>query len=117
LPSQKHPRSVRCRQAADQNANCVTRPVRNSGQRRAGEQRSLIVTEARSSVASILEMETTMLSEHRRRLREIHWLNHAEHYLALVRDAVDKNPQDDDLRELMAAMQAALAKQRKLPLH
>lgn len=58
-----------------------------------------------------------MRSEHHRRLREIHWLSHAEHYLALVRDAVSKNPQDDDLRELMAAMEAALAKQLKQPLH
>jgi hypothetical protein len=51
------------------------------------------------------------------RLREFHWLSHADHYLALVRDAVEKNPHDDELRELMVAMEAAMAAQPKGPLH
>ncbi|HEY6942406.1 hypothetical protein [Dokdonella sp.] len=59
-----------------------------------------------------------MRSVAHQRLREIHWLSHADNYLALVRDAVQKNPEDEELRELMAAMERAMAAQRKrTPLH
>jgi len=54
-------------------------------------------------------------SEAHRRLREIHWFDHAESYLALVRDALREDPQDRDLRELMAEMEAAMATQRRRP--
>lgn len=59
-----------------------------------------------------------MRSVAHQRLREIHWLSHADNYLALVRDAVQKNPEDEELRELMAAMERAMVAQRKRrPLH
>lgn len=52
-------------------------------------------------------------TEAHRRLREIHWFDHAESYLALVRDALRQDPQDRELRELMAEMEAAMAAQRE----
>ena len=52
-------------------------------------------------------------TEAHRRLREIHWFDHAESYLALVRDALRQDPQDRELRELMTEMEAAMAQQRK----
>ena len=58
-----------------------------------------------------------MRTEQHRRLREMHWLNHADHYLNLVREALHKNPQDAELRELMEAMEAALAARQRRPLH
>ncbi|MGA9332710.1 MAG: hypothetical protein WBV39_00340 [Rudaea sp.] len=50
------------------------------------------------------------------RLYELHWMRHADRYLALVRDAVMKNPSDLELQELLHAMQAAIA-QRSRNLH
>lgn len=47
-------------------------------------------------------------AEAHRRQREIHWLDHAASYLAFVRDALRKDPQDHQLRELMAEMEAAM---------
>lgn len=58
-----------------------------------------------------------MRSEQHLRLREMHWLNHADHYLTLVREALQKNPLDAELRELMEAMEAALAARQQRPLH
>jgi hypothetical protein len=58
-----------------------------------------------------------MRSEHYLRLREMHWLNHADHYLSLVREALQKNPQDAELRELMEAMEAAMVVRERRPLH
>ncbi len=52
-------------------------------------------------------------TEAHRRLREIHWFDHAESYMALVRDALRQDPQDRQLRELMSEMEAAMAQQRK----
>lgn len=52
-------------------------------------------------------------TEAHRRLREIHWFDHAESYMALVRDALRQDPQDRELRELMSEMEAAMADQRK----
>jgi superoxide dismutase len=52
-----------------------------------------------------------------RRLREIHWFDHADSYLAVVRDAVQEAPHDRELRELMTAMENAIAEQRRQPLH
>ncbi len=47
---------------------------------------------------------------------ELHWTRHAERYLALVHAALDKNPDDPELLELLNAMEATIA-QRKGPLH
>ncbi len=41
---------------------------------------------------------------------EMHWTQHADRYLALVNDALAKNPCDPELQELLLAMQAALAR-------
>jgi predicted alpha/beta hydrolase family esterase len=56
-------------------------------------------------------------TEAHRRLREIHWFDHADSYLAVVRDALQEDPHDKELRELMAAMENAIAAQRRQPLH
>jgi hypothetical protein len=48
---------------------------------------------------------------------EFHWMRHADRYLALVRAAIEKDPQDLDLQELLQAMEAALAVKQKRPLH
>jgi len=48
---------------------------------------------------------------------EFHWMRHADRYLALVRTALEKDPNDFELRELLEAMEAALAAKRKQPLH
>ena len=42
-------------------------------------------------------------TEAHRRLREIHWFDHADSYLAVVRNAVQEDPHDKELRELMTA--------------
>jgi hypothetical protein len=47
---------------------------------------------------------------------ELHWTRHAERYLALVHAALDKNPDDPELLELLDAMEATIAL-RKGPLH
>ena len=52
-------------------------------------------------------------AEARRRERESHWFDHAGGYLALVRDALRRDPHDREMRELMAEMEAAMAAQRK----
>jgi hypothetical protein len=41
---------------------------------------------------------------------ELHWTRHADRYLALVYDALAKNPGDLELQELLQAMEAAIAK-------
>ena len=41
---------------------------------------------------------------------ELHWTRHAERYLALVHDALAKNPNDLELQELLQAMEATIAK-------
>jgi len=56
-------------------------------------------------------------TEAHRRLREIHWFDHADSYLAVVRDALQEDPHDKELRELMTAMENAIAAQRRQPLH
>lgn len=40
---------------------------------------------------------------------ELHWTRHAERYLALVHDALAKNPDDLELQELLQAMEATIA--------
>jgi len=47
---------------------------------------------------------------------ELHWTRHAERYLALVHAALDKNPDDPELLELLNAMEATIAL-RNGPLH
>jgi hypothetical protein len=44
-------------------------------------------------------------------------MRHAERYIALVRAALEKDPDDEQLLELLQAMEAALAKKQKRPLH
>ena len=49
-------------------------------------------------------------------LYALHWMRHAERYLALVHAALEKNPDDMELQELLHAMEAAVATS-KGPLH
>ena len=58
-----------------------------------------------------------MLTDTRERLSELHWTRHAERYIALVRAALEKDPDDEQLLELLQAMEAALALKLKRPLH
>lgn len=58
-----------------------------------------------------------MLTESRLQTYELHWMRHAERYLALVRAALEKDPKDLELQELLAAMEAALSTREKRPLH
>ena len=44
------------------------------------------------------------------------WMRHADRYLALVRAALEKDPDDLELLELLHAMEAAVAA-KKRPLH
>jgi hypothetical protein len=48
---------------------------------------------------------------------ELHWMRHADRYLALVRAALDKHPEDLELLELLHAMEAAVAEKQNRPLH
>jgi hypothetical protein len=61
--------------------------------------------------------EPTVSTETREQMSELHWTRHAERYLALVRAALAKDPDDEQLLELLQAMEAALARKLKRPLH
>jgi len=58
-----------------------------------------------------------MLSATPNSIYESHWLRHADRYLALVRAALEKDPDDLELLELLQAMEAALAAKQNRPLH
>ncbi len=58
-----------------------------------------------------------MLSEAHNSIYEFHWMRHADRYLALVRTALEKDPDDQELRELLDAMEAAVAAKQQQPLH
>jgi len=58
-----------------------------------------------------------MLSSTQSSVYESHWMRHADRYLELVRSALEKDPNDFELRELLEAMQAALAAKHRQPLH
>ena len=58
-----------------------------------------------------------VLLDSREQIYELHWMRHAERYIALVRAALDKDPDDEQLLELLQAREAALAKKLKRPLH
>jgi hypothetical protein len=58
-----------------------------------------------------------VLTDTREDVYELHWTRHAERYIALVRAALEKDPDDAQLLELLQAMEAALAKKMKRPLH
>jgi len=58
-----------------------------------------------------------MLSSTHSSVYESHWMRHADRYLELVRSALEKDPHDFELRELLEAMQAALAAKHRQPLH
>ena len=58
-----------------------------------------------------------MLSNTSSSVYESHWMRHADRYLELVRSALAKDPDDFELRELLEAMQAALAAKHRQPLH
>lgn len=58
-----------------------------------------------------------MLSDTRSSVYESHWMRHADRYLTLVRTALEKDPHDLELRELLEAMEAAVAAKKKQPLH
>lgn len=58
-----------------------------------------------------------MLTDTREQIYELHWMRHAERYIAAVRAALEKDPDDEQLLELLQAMEAALAKKQQRPLH
>jgi valyl-tRNA synthetase len=64
-----------------------------------------------------IDEEKGMLSEVHNSIYEFHWMRHADRYLALVRNALEKDPNDLELRELLEAMEAAVAAKQKQPLH
>ena len=61
--------------------------------------------------------ETTVLYETQQRVYELHWMRHADRYLALVRAALARDPHDLELLELLQAMEAAMAAKQNRPLH
>ena len=40
---------------------------------------------------------------------DLNWLRHAEGYLAVVHEEIERNPNDAEMRELLRAMQTAVA--------
>lgn len=58
-----------------------------------------------------------MLSSTNSSVYEFHWMRHADRYLELVRSALEQDPNDFELRELLEAMQAAMAVKHRQPLH
>ena len=58
-----------------------------------------------------------MLNDADNRVYELHWTRHADRYLALVRAALEKDPDDLELQELLQAMEAEVAAKQKRPLH
>jgi valyl-tRNA synthetase len=64
-----------------------------------------------------VDEETNMLTEAHNSIYEFHWMRHADRYLALVRTALEKDPNDLELRELLEAMEAAVAAKQRQPLH
>lgn len=58
-----------------------------------------------------------MLNDTRPEIHELHWMRHADRYLELVRAELAKDPGDDQLRELLQAMRAAVAIKRTRCLH
>lgn len=58
-----------------------------------------------------------MLNDPNHAIYESHWLRHADRYLALVRAALEKDPDDLELLELLQAMEAAVAAKQNRPLH
>ena len=58
-----------------------------------------------------------MLTETHTSVYNLHWMRHADRYLALVRAALMKDPDDEELLELLQAMEAAVDAKRKRPLH
>ena len=62
-------------------------------------------------------MEKNMSADIRQRAYDLHWMRHADRYLGLVRAALMKQPDDEELLELLQAMEAALAARQRRPLH
>jgi hypothetical protein len=58
-----------------------------------------------------------MLSASENRIYELHWTRHADRYLTLVRAALEKDPNDLELQELLQAMEAAVAIKQRRGLH
>ena len=58
-----------------------------------------------------------MSTDTRDRTYDLHWMRHADRYLNLVRAQLVKEPHDEELLELLQAMEAALAAQQRRPLH
>ena len=58
-----------------------------------------------------------MSADSRERAYNLHWMRHADRYLGLVRAQLVKEPHDEELLELLRAMEAALAVQQRRPLH
>jgi valyl-tRNA synthetase len=75
------------------------------------------VMDARTRHHGSIDEETSMLSEAHNSIYEFHWMRHADRYLALVRTALEKDPSDLELRELLEAMEAAVAAKQQQPLH
>jgi len=58
-----------------------------------------------------------VLIDTREQIYELHWMRHADRYIALVRAALAKDPDDEQLLELLQAMQAALARRHSGSVH
>jgi hypothetical protein len=58
-----------------------------------------------------------VLIDTREQIYELHWMRHADRYIALVRAALAKDPDDEQLLELLQAMQAALARRHSRSVH
>jgi len=102
-----------------ENVNCVTCPLPSSGRSGATATPYAVQHDARLRRASRTHTlgEMNVLLDTREQIYELHWMRHAERYIALVRAALDKDPDDEQLLELLQAMEAALAKKLKRPLH
>jgi hypothetical protein len=62
-------------------------------------------------------MENGMSADTCERSYDLHWMRHADRYLDLVRAQLAKEPHDEELMELLQAMEAALATRQRRPLH
>lgn len=92
-------------------------PVNCRGECGAGGHYAFRHDAARDDAASTHDLETIMMTESTNSIYESHWLRHADRYLALVRAALEKDPDDLELLELLQAMEAAVAARQNRPLH
>jgi hypothetical protein len=102
-------------------AKQITCCLSNSGPSGAGRLATLFATVSREEKRHrpLTRSKQAMLreTESPSGVYEFHWMRHADRYLALVRAALEKDPNDLELQELLLAMEAAVAAKQKRPLH